>query len=147
MSIPLIFLGLFLGAMMSIYIPMISQTARLLGSGPMANVPFFFVAFASSVVIAFATGSRAADFGKIGALPLLPLTAGVMSAGMIIGTSFLIPRIGIGAFFVLAVSGQVIAGMIFGQLGLFGAPQTAITLGKVAGIVLVIGGVWLTTFK
>ncbi|MEZ5721231.1 MAG: hypothetical protein R3D59_05905 [Paracoccaceae bacterium] len=58
MSIPLIFLGLLLGAIMSIYVPMIAQTARLLGSGPMANVPFFFIAFATSVVIALATGHR-----------------------------------------------------------------------------------------
>lgn len=147
MSLSLVALGLFMGAVMSIYIPMISQTARMLGSGPMANVPFFFIAFVSSLVIAFATGNRTEEFGKIATLPPLPLTAGIMSAGMIIGTSFLIPRIGIGAFFVLAVSGQVIAGMVFGQLGLFGAPQTAITVGKVLGVAMVIGGVWLTTFK
>ncbi|MCB1339145.1 MAG: DMT family transporter [Maritimibacter sp.] len=147
MSLPLIFLGLFMGAVMSIYIPMISQTARLMGSGPLANVPFFFIAFVTSLVVAFATGNRAAEFGKIFNLPLLPLTAGIMSAGMIIGTSFLIPRVGIGTFFVLAVSGQVIAGMIFGQLGLFGAPQTTITLAKLAGVAFVIGGVWLTTFR
>ena len=147
MSPQLILLGLFLGAMMSIYMPMIAQTARLLGSGALANVPFFFIAFVTSVGIAFATGSRAGDFARIANLPLVPLTAGIMSAGMIMGTSFLIPRIGIGAFFVLAVSGQVIAGMIFGQLGLFGAPQTTITLGKLAGVAMVIGGVWLTTFR
>jgi transporter family-2 protein len=147
MSVSLIALGLLMGAVISIYLPMISQTARLLGSGPMANVPFFFIAFASSVVIALVTGSRSAAFGKIGALPPWLLTAGIMSAGMIIGSTFLIPRIGLGAFFVLLVSGQVIAGMVFGQLGLFGAPATALTLGKVAGAALVIAGVWLVTFK
>lgn len=147
MSIQLLFLGLFLGAMMSVYMPMIAQTARLLGSGALANVPFFFVAFVTSVVIAFVTGSRAADFARIGTLPLIPLTAGIMSAGLIIGTSFLVPRIGIGAFFVLLVSGQVIAAMIFGQLGLFGAPQTTITFGKLAGAAMVIGGIWLTTYR
>ncbi|MCB1348308.1 MAG: DMT family transporter [Maritimibacter sp.] len=147
MSIPLIFLGLLLGAIMSIYVPMIAQTARLLGSGPMANVPFFFIAFATSVVIALATGHRSAEFGRIASLPPWPLTAGIMSAGLIIGTSFLIPRLGLSTLFVLLVSGQVIAAMIFGQLGLFGAPQTTITLGRIAGVAMVIGGVWLTTFK
>ncbi|MEZ5721232.1 MAG: hypothetical protein R3D59_05910 [Paracoccaceae bacterium] len=38
-----------------------------------------------------------------------------MSAGLIIGTSFLIPRLGLSTLFVLLVSGQVIAAMIFGQ--------------------------------
>lgn len=147
MTLPLIFLALAMGAIMSIYLPMISQTARLLGAAPMANVPFFFVAFVSSVAIALATGARGAEFGRIAGLPPLLLTAGVMSAGMIIGSSYLIPRIGIGAFFVLLVSGQVLAGMVFGQFGLFGAPATALSLGKVSGALMVIGGVWLVTFR
>ncbi|WP_343080173.1 DMT family transporter [Ostreiculturibacter nitratireducens] len=147
MTIPLIFLAMALGAIISIYLPMIAQTARLLGSAPMANVPFFGIAFAASIVIALATGGRGADFAKIGNLPVWLLTAGVMSAGMIIGSSYLVPRIGIGAFFVLLVSGQVLAGLVFGQLGLFGAPSTALTVGKVAGAFMVIAGVYLVTFK
>ncbi len=59
----------------------------------------------------------------------------------------LIPKIGIGTFFVLLVSGQVLAGMVFGYFGLFGVPATALTLGKLLGAAMVIGGVWLVTFR
>jgi transporter family-2 protein len=147
MSIHLIALSLLMGAIISIYLPMITQTARILGSGPMANVPFFAIALISSIIIAIANGSRMEQFRSIGTLPLWLLTAGVMSAGMIIGSSFLIPRIGIGAFFVLLVSGQVLAGLVFGYFGLFGAPASDLTLGKVLGAALVIGGVYLVTFR
>ena len=147
MSISLILLALALGAVISIYFPMIAQTAKILGSGPMANVPFFFVAFVSSVGIALSTGSRAGDFAKTVSLPPWLLTAGIMSAGMIIGSSFLIPRIGLGAFMVLLVSGQVFAGMVFGYFGVFGVAATSITFGKIAGAAMVIAGVWLVTFK
>ncbi|WP_127561913.1 DMT family transporter [Nioella ostreopsis] len=147
MSIHLIALSLLMGAIISIYLPMITQTARILGSGPMANVPFFAIALISSVIIAIANGSRMEQFRSIGTLPLWLLTAGVMSAGMIIGSSFLIPRIGIGAFFVLLVSGQVLAGLVFGYFGLFGVPASDLTLGKVLGAALVIGGVYLVTFR
>ena len=68
-------------------------------------------------------------------------------AAMIIGSSYLIPKIGIGTFFVLLVSGQVLAGMILGYFGLFGVPATALTLGKLLGAAMVIGGVWLVTFR
>lgn len=145
MAIHLIGLALLLGAIISIYLPMIGQTARILGSGPMANVPFFAIALISSIVIAIATGSRMEQFRSIGNLPLWLLTAGVMSAGMIIGSSFLIPRIGIGAFFVLLVSGQVLAGLVFGYFGLFGVPPSDLTLGKILGAAMVIGGVYLVT--
>ena len=147
MAIHLVALALLMGAIISIYLPMITQTAKILGSGPMANIPFFAIALISSVAIAIASGSRAEQFQKIGTLPLWLLTAGVMSAGMIIGSSYLIPRIGIGAFFVLLVSGQVLAGMVFGYFGFFGVPASALTSGKVLGALLVIGGVYLVTFK
>ena len=140
-------LALVLGAIISIYLPMITKTAQILGSGPMANVPFFGIAFMSSILIALAAGARTSDFGRTLSLPPALLTAGVMSAGMIIGSSFLIPKIGIGAFFVLLVSGQVLAGMVFGYFGLFGVAQTDLTLGKLAGAAFVIAGVWLVTFR
>ena len=147
MALHLIGLALLMGAIISLYLPMISQTAKILGSGPMANVPFFAIALVSSVAIAIGTGSRGTDFQKISTLPLWLLTAGVMSAGMIIGSSYLIPKIGIGAFFVLLVSGQVLAGMIFGYFGLFGVPATALTFGKILGALFVIAGVYLVTFR
>ena len=147
MAIHLVALALLMGATISIYLPMITQTSKLLGSGPMANIPFFAIALVSSIAIAIASGSRAEQFQKIGTLPLWLLTAGVLSAGMIIGSSYLIPKIGIGAFFVLLVSGQVLAGLVFGYFGLFGVPASTLTMGKLLGALLVIGGVYLVTFK
>ena len=147
MAIHLVGLALLLGAIVSIYFPMVAQSAKILGSGPMANVPFFAIALISSIVIAMVSGSRVEHFQKIATLPLWLLTAGVMSAGLIIGSSFLIPKIGLGAFFVLLVAGQVLAGMVFGYFGLFGVPASPLTLGKVSGALLVIAGVYLVTFK
>jgi transporter family-2 protein len=147
MSISLILLALSLGAIISIYLPMISQTARIMGDAPLANVPFFGIAFLASVAIAFASGTRLSDFGKVMTLPPVLLTAGIMSAGLIIGSSYLVPRIGIGAFFVLLVAGQVMTAMVFGQFGLFGAPVTTLTFGKIAGAAMVVGGVWLVTYR
>ncbi|MEV8465890.1 DMT family transporter [Fluviibacterium sp. DFM31] len=147
MTIATVALALVLGAIVSIYFPMIARSAQILGSGPLANVPFFAIAFVSSVAIALATGSRAADFQKVGTVPLWLLSAGIMSAGMILGSSYLIPRMGLGVFFVLLVSGQVLAGMVFGQLGLFGMAQSPLNLSKLLGAAMVIGGVTLVTLK
>lgn len=146
MAISSIFLALILGAIVSIYFPMIAQSAKILGSGPLANIPFFGIAFVSSIAIALVMGNRLADLQKATAVPLWLWTAGIMSAGLIIGSSYLIPKLGLGTFFVLMVSGQVLASMVFGYFGLFGVPATAISLGKLLGAALVIGGVYLVTF-
>ncbi|MEL7107474.1 MAG: DMT family transporter [Pseudomonadota bacterium] len=138
-------LGLTLGAVVAIYFPMISKSAQILSSAPLANVSFFGIAFVSSVIIAFATGSRLADFGKFTQIPPVLLSAGVMSAGLIIGSSFLIPKIGLGAFIVLLVAGQILAGLAFGQIGIFGIEPQQLTLAKFAGAALVIVGVYLVS--
>ncbi|MGJ8623893.1 MAG: DMT family transporter [Yoonia sp.] len=138
-------LGLTLGAAVAIYFPMIAKSAQVLGSAPLANVPFFGIAFVSSLIIAFTTGSRLADFGKFTQIPPILLTAGVMSAGLIIGSSFLIPRIGLGTFVVLLVAGQIIAGFAFGQIGIFGIEPQQLSIAKVAGAGLVIAGVSLVS--
>jgi transporter family-2 protein len=147
MTLSLVVLALALGAIVSIYFPMVSQSARLLGSIPLANVPFFGIAFVTSIAIALASGARGGDFMRISTLPPLLLTAGIMSAGLIIGSSYVIPRIGIGAFMVLLVSGQILAGLVFGYFGLFGVPVTEPGVGKLAGAAMVIAGVWLVTFR
>lgn len=147
MAIPYLLLALLLGAIVSIYFPMIAQSAKILGSGPLANVPFFGIAFISSIAIAITMGNRLSDLGKMSQVPLWLWTSGIMSAGLIIGSSFLIPRLGLGAFFVLLVSGQVLASMIFGFFGVFGVPATDVSWGKLLGAALVIGGVYLVTFK
>ena len=102
-------LAIVMGAVMSIYIPMISQSARIMGAAVMGNVPFFFVAFVTSVVIAVVSGQRGESFRKIADVPPWLFLAGVMSAGIILGATFLVPRIGTGALFVLLVTGQILA--------------------------------------
>jgi len=147
MAIAYFGLALGLGAVISVYFPMIAQFARIVGSGPLANVPFFLIGFVTSVAIAFATGSRVSDVQKFAQVPVWLYTAGIMSAGLILGSSFLIPRIGTGTFFVLLVSGQVLAGMAFGQFGLFGVAPSPLTPGRMLGVAMVIGGVYLVTAK
>lgn len=147
MSISMIVFALLMGAMISVYLPMISQTAGILRSVPLANVPFFGIAFVASIVISIVTGRKGEDFSNIPSLPLWLLSAGVMSAAMVIGSSYLVPRIGINAFFVLMVSGQIIAGMVFSQFGLFGAPVSTISTTKIAGSIMVILGAYLVTYK
>lgn len=147
MTISLIVLALLAGALISVYLPMISHTAQLLNSVALANVPFFGIAFVSSLIIAAFTGSRLSDFAKIPALPIWLLSAGIMSAAMVLGSSYLVPRVGISAFFVLVVSGQILAGIAFSQFGLFGAPISHLSLSKIAGSAFVIFGAYLVTYK
>lgn len=146
MSIQLYLLAVLMGAVMSIYVPMISQSARIMGAAVMGNVPFFFVAFVTSVIVAIASGQRGEAFARIALVPPWLFLAGVMSAGIIVGATFLVPRIGTGALFVLLVTGQILAGLIINQFGLIGVPAQPMTATIAIGAVMVLVGAVLVTF-
>lgn len=146
MSAHLYLLAIAMGALMSIYIPMISQSARIMGATVMGNVPFFFVAFVSSVGIALAFGQRGEAFRKILDVPGWLLLAGVFSALIIVGASYLVPRIGTGPLFVMLVAGQIVSGIVINQFGLLGVPAQPATPSIAIGALLVIAGAGLVTF-
>ena len=139
-------LALGMGAAISIYLPMISQSARILGSPVLGNVPFFAIAFLSSVVLVFATGHRLPTMAKLAEVPAWLFIAGVVSALMIFGSSYLVPRIGTGALFVLLVAGQIIIGAVINHYGLLGVPEQSISTVKLSGTVLVLAGAILVSF-
>ena len=65
---------------------------------------------------------------------------------MIFGSSYLVPRIGTGAFFVLLVAGQIIIGAVINHYGLLGVPEQSISTVKFSGTVLVLAGAVLVSF-
>jgi len=146
MSFTHFLLAMAMGAAISIYLPMISASARIMGAPALGNVPFFFVAFVASVLIAGTTSDLAGGLGKMSEVPKWMFIAGIVSALMIIGSSYLVPRIGTGALFVLLVAGQIIVGAIINQFGLLGVPAQPISGIKLVGTLAVLGGAVLVSF-
>ena len=138
------FLALLMGSILAIYLPMNGAVSRYLGSPITANLTFFALAFVTAAIIFFAIGDIA-SLKKIREVPNWLFLCGVVSAFMILGTTFLIPKIGAREFFVLMVSGQVLTAMAVSHFGFLGLPQDPVTLKKSIGAALVIGGVLLST--
>lgn len=139
-------LALGMGTAISIDLPMISQSARILGAPVLGNVPFFAIAFLSSVVLVLVTGHKLPTMAKLAEVPAWLFIAGVVSALMIFGSSYLVPRIGTGALFVLLVAGQIIIGAVINHYGLLGVPEQSISTVKFSGTVLVLAGAVLVSF-
>jgi len=134
----------FLGVIMTIYLPMNSSVSRYVGSPITASVIFFIVALITALLI-FAIAGEYDTISKIKNIPVYLYLTGVISAFMILGTTFLIPKIGARKFFILLVSGQVIMAIIVSHLGILESPKDLITLKKFFGAALVIIGVFIST--
>ncbi|WP_414562211.1 MULTISPECIES: DMT family transporter [unclassified Anabaena] len=142
-----------MGAITPIYLPMNSSVARYVGSPILANMAFFFMGLATTLIalsitlLLTANTDGLAIAAKFRNVPIYLYLSGVFSALLILGTSVLIPRLGASTFFVLFVLGQVVMAAVVSHLGILESPKDPISLQKIVGIIFLITGVGLTTFS
>jgi transporter family-2 protein len=106
-----------------------------------------------SVFITYAVGGVAITLimlfmrgGNLSALPSLPwyvVFAGICGLIIIGSISFAVPRIGLVALITILVATQFILGALIDHYGLLGAEIRPMTMQKLAGIGILMLGVWL----
>ena len=136
--------SLFMGSMLSIYLPMNSAVSRYLGSSITANITFFLIALISAVII-FLIWGEYETIKKINKVPYWLYLSGAVSAIMVLGTTYLIPKVGIRHFFILVVSGQLLCSLVMSHYAFLGTPRDPISIKKLVGVVLVILGAVFST--
>lgn len=136
--------SLFMGSMLSIYLPMNSAVSRYLGSAITANITFFLIALISAVIIFLIWGEHE-TIKKINKVPYWLYLSGAVSAIMVLGTTYLIPKVGIRQFFILVVSGQILCAIIMSHYAFLGTPQDPISTKKLVGAAMVILGAIFST--
>lgn len=134
-----IILSIVIGIIISIYLPLNSSVSKHLGSPITANLSFFLVALLVSVSIFAFFGDYKTIFNAKN-VPIYLYFTGAGAALMVLGTTFLIPKIGARRFFILVIAGQIIMAMIISHFGWFESPKDMITLKKIAGAVLLLAG-------
>jgi transporter family-2 protein len=120
-----------------------SAASKHLDSSIAASATFFVVATITSILILF-LGGEYHSLVKLKTVPGYLHVAGIISAFFIVGTTFLIPKIGARTFFVLLVSGQILMAIIVSHFGILESPKDPVTLKKMAGAILVIAGAVLS---
>jgi len=76
-------------------------------------------------------------------LPPYLLLTGLTSIPYLLAAAFVGPRIGLGVYFASIVTGQLTGSILFDQLGAFGAAQRPVDGPRLAGVALLIVGVFL----
>lgn len=127
--------------------PIYARLSEGLNRDPLASV---FIAFLSATLV---TGLLAVVLGNwrslsaagLAALPAWVWLGGLFGACHVVISMRVIPLVGVSAFLVLVIAGNLIGAAIydhFGALGLVSRPFTALRLG---GLTLVLIGVLVTT--
>ncbi|MBE7246781.1 MAG: DMT family transporter, partial [Actinomycetospora chiangmaiensis] len=108
-----------------------------------AGVASYTVGLACMVFLAAVLRDPMPAAGLAGRIPWWTWSGGLFGAIFIGLAIVLVPKLGAATFFALLVTGQMLASVLFDQIGLLGLAQRPIDLPRLVGVGLLIGGVVL----
>jgi transporter family-2 protein len=79
--------------------------------------------------------------------PMYGYLGGLIVATYVVMITILVPKIGVGTAIGLIVTGQILCAVVIDHFGLFNAAVRSIDLTRMAGVLLMIGGVYLVMKK
>ena len=117
--------------------------AKLMGAvGSPVNAAFvsFAVGTAALGILAVVLQVRP-DIAASRALPWYAWIGGLYGAIFVVAAAWGVPRLGVATTIILMVAGQLLLSVVLDHFGVMGMPKQPISLGRVAGVAMVIAGV------
>ena len=146
MKLPLYFLTTLLGVVLAVHLAMNGKVGAVLNNARVGNALFWCIGALGAVMIGL-TGWGSGALQPLKQVNPVLLTAGLMGACLVFAIAWLIPQVGAGPVMITLLAGQVIGGLLMSHFGWLGSPEQPITLMKVIGVAVMIGGVSLATFS
>ena len=144
MKTPLYLLTMFLGVVLAVHLAMNGKVGSVLNNARVGNALFWCIGAMGAIAIGL-TGWQSGALGPLKQVNPILLTAGVMGACLVFAIAWLIPQVGAGAVMITLLAGQVLGGLIMSHYGWLGSPVQPVTLTKIAGVAVMIGGVVMAT--
>jgi len=109
----------------------------------LASTISFMVGTLTLILYSLATRIPLPSLATVGNHPWWIWVGGSLGAFFVTATIILVPKLGATAMVALILAGQMIASLLLDHFGALGYPLHPVNLGRVAGVLLVCGGVWL----
>ncbi|RON90164.1 DMT family transporter [Pseudomonas fluorescens] len=142
----LLLLAAFAGAVVPFQSAFNSNLARGLGHPLWATLASLLVSVLVLLPVILALRLPLPLLGFISKAPLWMWAGGAFGVCFVALAVMLLPKLGASGFVALALAGQVIASMLLDHFGLFGLVEKQLTMSRVLGALLLIGGVVLIQF-
>ena len=140
-------LGILSGAFIALQAPINAGLGRGLGLPIAATAASFIAGTVLLIPIALAVSHMQGVPIRWSAPPLwMYLAGGGLGAAYVTSVIVLTPKLGTAATMALVVAGQLIAGLILDRMGAFELVVREITMGRIAGVVLLLVGALLIRF-
>lgn len=134
-------LGVLAGAFVAIQAPVNAQLARGLGMPvAAASISFLVGAVVLGAIAFLAARTQGVAVDWRAPAPWLFIAGGCLGAFYVTSSVLLIPRIGTAALMAFLVAGQLLAGMLVDRAGYLGVAVREISMGRIAGAMLLLAG-------
>lgn len=135
-------IGIVSGAAIGLQGPMASVITQKLGVFESVFIVHIGGAIAALIPLVFFL--RGGNLSRWRELPWYVFLAGLFGLVVLSAISYLIPRIGVSPAIMLIIVGQIVIGAVLDHFGLLGTIQRTFSLKQLAGIGVMLAGVWMT---
>lgn len=120
-----------------------NKMAMVVDSPVLSAFISFAVGTVALLVYLLMTGVPLGNLSAAKDAPAIAWVGGLLGAFFVAAAVTLVPRLGVAMTFSLIIAGQMIVTLIIDHFGLLGVPEKAVSIPRVAGILLITAGVVL----
>ena len=136
-------IALLAGAMMPTQAATNNKMAVFVDSPVLAAFISFVVGTVALLVYVLVTGIPLANIAGVREAPAIAWVGGLLGAFFVAASVTLVPRLGVALTFSLIIAGQMIVTLFIDHIGLLGVEVRPVNWPRLAGIMLITGGVVL----
>jgi len=140
-------LALITGALIPIQAATNAAFSKSVGNPFITTLMVLIVGLLGMTLFVLLSGIPFPQRQQLTSAPLYSYLGGLIVATYIVMITILVPRIGVGAAIGLIVTGQIICAVAIDHFGLFNVAVRSLNLTRTAGLLLMIGGVYLVMKK
>ena len=145
----LIFLALALitGALIPIQAATNAAFSKSAGNPVLTGLMVFIIGLAGMILFILVSKTSFPGRQQLVSAPLYSYLGGIIVATYVVMITILVPRIGVGTAIAFIVTGQIICAVTIDHFGLFNVAVRSISMTRIAGILFMVGGVYLVMKK
>lgn len=140
-------LALVTGALIPIQASTNAAFSKSIGNPLITGLMVFIIGLAGMILFILSSRTAFPKPQQVVAAPLYGYLGGLIVATYVVMITILVPKIGVGTAIGLIVTGQILCAVAIDHFGLFNVAPQSITTSRLAGMLLMITGVYLVMKK
>jgi bacterial/archaeal transporter family-2 protein len=138
-----VLLALAAGAMMPTQAAINNRLAGYVGTPIVAAFISFIVGTLGLFVYLVITGRPLSNVLSVKNAPAIAWIGGLLGAFFVASSIVLVPRLGVAMTFSLLIAGQMLVTLVIDHFGILDVPVKPLNFARIAGVLLIVGGVIL----